>query len=110
MIINELSHKEKKEIVMYQICRVLTSGENGIISREAENIIECWFKTVNPHFGGKTPDECLDMEFDSLLEYINFLNDNYLHSEVERATVKAQASYLSASSSVTASKPSRQFS
>lgn len=54
------------------------------MGKEARNIVEHWFKTDNFQFGGKTPEECLEMDFDRLLEYIDYIDRNYLHECVSQ--------------------------
>lgn len=74
---------EKKQIIMDRICRVLTSRKDDasecILGKDAQRIVDCWFKTVNSHFGGKSPEECLDMDYEQVIEYIDYLENQYLH-------------------------------
>lgn len=74
---------DKKNLVMDRICRVLKSTPPGheecILGRDAQRIVDSWFRTQNSHFAGKTPEECLDMEFEDLLDYIDYLEKHFLH-------------------------------
>jgi hypothetical protein len=89
----KLTRAEKKRIVMDRICRVLTSKKDQdsecILGIDARRIVDCWFTTVNGQFGGKTPEECLDMDFDKLLEYIEYLDRNYLHENTEEQAFRS---------------------
>lgn len=73
---------EKKKIVLDRICRVLTSKKDEtsecILGQDARRIVESWFETQNSQFAGKTPMECLDMEFEQLLEYVDYLDSQFL--------------------------------
>lgn len=74
---------------MDRINRVLVTDKKDASSvrlgKEAQTIIDTWFKTPHPQFGGKSPEECLDVGFEELMEYVNFLNNQFMHSEMERA-------------------------
>ena len=83
----ELSKHEKKAIIIDKICRVLTSRKDEtsecILGREARIIVECWFNTVNSHFGGKSPEECMDMDYEQVIDYIDYLDRNFSHESGE---------------------------
>lgn len=83
-----LTTAEKKAIVIDRICRALTSRRDDnaecIMGDDARAIVEHWFKTDNFQFGGKTPEECLDMDFDRLLEYIDYIDMRYLHENFDQ--------------------------
>jgi hypothetical protein len=82
-----MTKEEKKRFVINRICRVLGSKKEVdgecVIGREAQVIVNRWFETTNSFFGGKSPEECLDMDFDRLVEYIDFLERGFLHEKVE---------------------------
>ena len=77
--------EQKKALVVDRICRVLTSKKDGgdcIVGKEAERIIEGWFRTPNSWFGGRTPQDSLEDDFQGIIDYIEYLNEQFLHEDM----------------------------